>query len=51
MASERYNAPAREKHWQKVWEDAGIFTAANDADWTGGAHAFRQLQRLTKHYC
>jgi leucyl-tRNA synthetase len=31
MASERYNAPAREKHWQKTWEDADIFSAANDA--------------------
>ena len=31
MATERYNAPDREKHWQHVWETAGIFTAANDA--------------------
>ena len=31
MASERYNAPAREKHWQKMWEDGDIFSAANDA--------------------
>ncbi len=26
MASERYNAPAREKHWQKTWEDGDIFS-------------------------
>ena len=25
MASERYNAPVREKHWQKVWEERGTF--------------------------
>ena len=25
MASERYNAPVREKHWQKVWNDHGAF--------------------------
>jgi leucyl-tRNA synthetase len=31
MASERYNAPAREQHWQKVWEDAGIFKAGDDS--------------------
>jgi leucyl-tRNA synthetase len=30
MASERYNAPAREKHWQKAWENADIFSASND---------------------
>jgi len=30
MASERYNAPAREKHWQQVWEKAEIFSASND---------------------
>ncbi len=30
MANERYNAPEREKHWQKVWADAGIFAASND---------------------
>ncbi|WP_088348422.1 MULTISPECIES: leucine--tRNA ligase [Rhodomicrobium] len=24
MAAERYNAPDREKHWRKVWEDAQI---------------------------
>jgi leucyl-tRNA synthetase len=30
MATERYNAPAREKHWQQVWEKAEIFSASND---------------------
>ncbi|HEX2840620.1 leucine--tRNA ligase [Hyphomicrobium sp.] len=30
MATERYNAPAREKHWQKVWEDGEIFRASDD---------------------
>jgi len=25
MASERYNAPVREKHWQTVWEERGAF--------------------------
>jgi leucyl-tRNA synthetase len=25
MSTERYNAPAREKHWQQVWEKADIF--------------------------
>ena len=25
MASERYNAPVREKHWQSVWEERGTF--------------------------
>ena len=25
MASERYNAPVREKHWQQVWNDKGTF--------------------------
>src|SRR5687768_1259725 len=24
-ASERYNAPVREKHWQRVWEERGTF--------------------------
>jgi leucyl-tRNA synthetase len=27
-ASERYNAPVREKHWQQVWEERGTFRAA-----------------------
>jgi leucyl-tRNA synthetase len=25
MASERYNAPVREKHWQQVWEERSTF--------------------------
>jgi leucyl-tRNA synthetase len=29
MATERYNAPLREKHWQQVWESRGIFKASN----------------------
>ncbi|MFN0219867.1 MAG: leucine--tRNA ligase [Hyphomicrobium sp.] len=31
MATERYNAPDREKHWQKVWEKGRIFEAREDA--------------------
>ena len=27
--TERYNAPAREKHWQQVWDERGIFSARN----------------------
>jgi leucyl-tRNA synthetase len=27
MASERYNAPVREKHWQTVWAERGVFRA------------------------
>ncbi|HRD77248.1 MAG TPA: leucine--tRNA ligase, partial [Hyphomicrobiaceae bacterium] len=30
MASERYNAPEREKHWQKVWDAKGAFRARED---------------------
>ena len=30
MATERYNAPEREKHWQSVWEKADIFRASED---------------------
>ncbi len=30
MASERYNAPAREKHWQQIWENGRIFEASED---------------------
>jgi len=30
MANERYNAPEREKHWQKMWADANIFAASNE---------------------
>jgi leucyl-tRNA synthetase len=29
MATERYNAPSREKHWQQVWESRGLFKACN----------------------
>ncbi len=29
MATERYNAPDREPHWQKEWEKADIFRASN----------------------
>ena len=31
MATERYNAPLREKQWQLVWERAQIFHARDDA--------------------
>ena len=31
MTTERYNAPARERHWQQVWEEADIFRASNEA--------------------
>ena len=30
MAAERYDAPKREKHWQAVWEQRGIFRASED---------------------
>ena len=30
MATERYNAPDRERHWQQQWEEAGIFAASAD---------------------
>ena len=30
MATERYNAAAREKHWQQIWDKARIFRASND---------------------
>ena len=30
MATERYNAPDRERHWQTAWDQAGIFAARND---------------------
>jgi leucyl-tRNA synthetase len=30
MATERYNAPEREPHWQKVWEDKGTYRTATD---------------------
>ena len=29
MSTERYNAPDREKHWQKVWDERQIFRASN----------------------
>jgi leucyl-tRNA synthetase len=29
MASERYNAPVREKHWQQVWEERGTFRTSD----------------------
>ena len=32
MADERYNAPVREKHWQKVWQDKQTFSTSNDSD-------------------
>src|ERR1700749_1264389 len=32
MATERYNAPEREKHWQGVWEKAEIFRASEDPE-------------------
>ncbi|WP_333793751.1 leucine--tRNA ligase [Hyphomicrobium sp.] len=30
MPTERYNAPAREKHWQKIWDEGQIFRASDD---------------------
>ena len=30
MASERYNAVDREKHWQKVWAEGDVFRAGDD---------------------
>ncbi len=30
MTTERYNPRTSEPRWQKAWEEAGIFTAAND---------------------
>jgi len=30
MATERYNAPEREKHWQKVWDERETFRTATD---------------------
>ncbi|MGE8940567.1 leucine--tRNA ligase [Leptospira interrogans] len=29
MATERYNAPAQEKHWQHIWESREVFKASN----------------------
>ncbi len=31
MAIERYNAPAREKHWQSAWDEANLFAAGDTA--------------------
>jgi leucyl-tRNA synthetase len=31
MASERYNAPEREKHWQQVWEERGTFRTQDNS--------------------
>ena len=30
MATERYNAADREKHWQKVWAERNVFSASTD---------------------
>ncbi len=30
MSSERYNAPEKEKHWQKTWDEQSIFSVDND---------------------
>ena len=30
MAADRYDAPAREKHWQKAWDEKGLFEAHED---------------------
>ncbi len=30
MAAERYNAPVREPHWQKVWEERKVFLTQDD---------------------
>ncbi|GFO83584.1 MAG: hypothetical protein A49_32110 [Methyloceanibacter sp.] len=30
MAADRYDAPAREKHWQIAWDDKGLFEARED---------------------
>ncbi len=30
MATERYNAPAREKHWQQIWESRNVFMCSNE---------------------
>ena len=32
MATERYNAPVREKHWQKIWQEAKTFSTSDDSD-------------------
>ncbi len=30
MAIERYSAPAREKHWQQIWDSREVFKASNE---------------------
>ena len=32
MATERYNAPEREKHWQTVWDERELFVATESSD-------------------
>jgi len=32
MAGERYNAPEREAHWQKIWDDGNVFGVENGTD-------------------
>ena len=32
MATERYNAVEREKHWQKIWAERDVFRAGDDYD-------------------
>ncbi len=32
MAADRYDAPKREKHWQRVWEERGVFRTAEDPE-------------------
>ncbi len=32
MAIERYNAPEREKHWQKIWEELKTFVTSADPE-------------------
>jgi len=29
MAQERYNAPEREKHWQRIWDEQKTFLTAS----------------------
>ncbi|MDZ4841081.1 MAG: leucine--tRNA ligase [Hyphomicrobium aestuarii] len=36
MASERYNAPERERHWQQTWEAAGTFATTNPTSGSTG---------------
>ena len=31
MASERYNAPVREQHWQQEWEKRGTFRTHDES--------------------